>query len=171
MFTKAAALLKEWMQDAGLDVWMDEIGNIRGKTPTTLCNDGPALLMGSHFDTVRDGGKYDGMLGILNAISAVKALILDVKSKQGLKLMRPVEVIAFGDEEGGRFFSRFISSRALTGDLVATNDLQEYKDDDGKTLAQVLDENGLDGSTEVVANAIYDPKQIYAFVETHIEQG
>lgn len=177
---KSASLLKSWMEDAGLVVWTDAIGNVRGRTPPEISDDKPALFMGSHFDTVHDGGKYDGMLGILNPISAVKALLLDLSrlnsfdvsdSKKKTKLERPVEVIAFGDEEGVRFFSKFISSRALSGDLTATDDLNTYTDAANKTLAQALNENGLDGSVEAISKDILDPLNVYAFVESHIEQG
>ena len=64
-WTRAASLLHEWMEDAGLEVWMDEIGNVHGRTPASATMPGPALLMGSHFDAVKHGGIYDGSLGVV----------------------------------------------------------------------------------------------------------
>ena len=169
---KAAAIIKGYMEDAGLTVWVDEIGNVRGRTPVGTCidDDAPVLLMGSHFDTVRDGGKYDGMLGILHPISAVKALLLSLQ--EGEKLVRPVEILAFGFEDGGRFFNGgLFASRAVTGDLVKTDQLNTIVDESGKSLAEVLNENGFDGSKEAIARAKLEPENVYGYVEMHIEQG
>lgn len=163
---QAAELITEWMKDAGLIVRMDEIGNIRGRTPRDASYDGPALVLGSHMDTVIDGGKYDGALGAITPISAVKALLLSRKGK----LLRPIEVIAVADEDSIRFYSTYFASKALTGELTQ-KDLDTYIDKDGNSLSQVLYQNGMDGSIEAVAKATIDPSEIYAFVELHIEQG
>ena len=174
---KAAAIIKGFMEDAGLTVWQDAIGNIRGRTPVGSCIDdnAPALVMGSHFDTVRNGGKYDGMLGVLHPISAVKALLLSLKDEatgETKKLVRPIELIAFGFEDGGRFFNGgLFASRAVTGELVKTDQLNTILTEEGQSLAEVLNENGFDGSKEAVSKAKLDPENVYAFVEMHIEQG
>ena len=166
---KAAATLRAWMREAGLEVWTDEIGNVHGRTPASVSADAPVLMLGSHFDTVRDGGKYDGALGVLAAISAVKALMLSRDASQ--LLARPIQVVGFADEEGSRFFSSYIGSRALTGDLVSSGDLETLRDAGGKTLAEVLTDGGLDGRIEAVSKAQLVPSQLYGYVELHIEQG
>merc|ERR1712178_673058 len=147
-WNRAAKLIEEWMIEAGLEVRMDEVGNIHGRTPAEKSNPGPALYLGSHFDTVIDGGKYDGALGVVTAINAVKALFLSTNDT----LLRPIEIIAIGDEDSSRFAS-FFSSRILTGELIRSNELNTLVDDSGKSLSEVLTENGLDGSPEAVAKA------------------
>ena len=109
---RAANLIKIWMEEAGLEARIDEIGNVRGRTPNHMVenktkDNRKALLLGSHFDSVIDGGKYDGTLGILSAIQAVKALININGNNSDLPfLYRPIEVIAFGDEVQISFFFR-----------------------------------------------------------------
>ena len=117
------------------------------------------------------------MLGILHPISAVKALLLSLKHRataegKTVKLSRPIEILAFGFEDGGRFFNaNYFASRAVTGELVKTNELNTIVDEEGKSLATVLNENGFDGSKEAVARAKIEPEDVYGYVEMHIEQG
>ena len=107
--TAARELVAQWMRDAGLDVRIDAVGNVRGRVegsePTA-----PALLLGSHLDSVRDAGRYDGPLGILVAIEAVDRL-----RERRQPAPFPVEVIAFADEEGLRFQTTYLGSCALAG--------------------------------------------------------
>ena len=171
-WAKAAELVTTFMEEAGLETWMDGIGNIHGRTPAAMSEDAPALLVGSHFDTIIDAGAYDGPLGVLTSIAATKAVMLDAKAS-GAKLIRPVEVIAFGDEEGVRFVNApdiFLCSEAVAGSLIPKGGLG-LVDDKNITLGEALNAYGLDGSEEAIANTALDPSAIHAFVELHIEQG
>ena len=96
---EAQALVMRWMRDAGLDVWMDTIGNVHGRTPSEINpeTDEPVLMLGSHVDSVRDGGKYDGHLGVVTGIAAAKAVV-EIAKATGSRLVRPIHVVSFGDE-------------------------------------------------------------------------
>eukprot|EP00268_Persea_americana_P036175 TRINITY_DN3566_c0_g1_i4.p2 TRINITY_DN3566_c0_g1~~TRINITY_DN3566_c0_g1_i4.p2 ORF type:complete len:227 (+),score=45.92 TRINITY_DN3566_c0_g1_i4:230-910(+) len=110
---RASNAILSWMQDAGLRTWVDQMGNVHGRTDSMNAN-AEALLLGSHLDTVIDAGMYDGPLGIICAVSALKALKISGRLE---KLKRPVEVIAFSDEEGVRFQTTFLGSGAIAGIL------------------------------------------------------
>ena len=105
----AAELILTWMRDAGMQVRLDAIGNVcgryEGERPGLPC-----LMLGSHYDTVRDAGKWDGPLGLLTAISCVGDL-----HKRGRRLPFAIEVTGFADEEGVRFASTLLGSRAVAG--------------------------------------------------------
>ena len=103
------ALVLGWMRDAGMEAHLDAIGNCVGRYEAAQAGM-PCLVLGSHLDTVRDAGKYDGMLGVVTAIECVAAL-----SAQNRRLPFAVEVIGFGDEEGVRFGSTLLGSRAVAG--------------------------------------------------------
>lgn len=145
--------------DAGMSANIDPVGNVRaryeGKTERA-----PALMIGSHIDTVRDAGRYDGNLGALAALAVVEQL-----HEKGARLDHAIEVIAFGDEEGVRFSTAMTGSRALAGQLSAT--AMEARDRDGTTLAQALSAFGGDPERAYACRA----KGVAAFVELHIEQG
>ncbi len=159
---KAAALhIQAWMQQAGMATLLDATGNAVGRyeghEPGL-----PALLLGSHIDTVRDGGKYDGCLGVVSAIQAVGALHAGKE-----RLPFAIEVIAFGDEEGVRFPHTLTGSRAVAGtfDLVGL----EAKDRDGISLRQALEQFGCDPSD--IPRLARRKHQVLAYCEVHIEQG
>mmetsp|Transcript_40748 Transcript_40748/g.49430 ORF Transcript_40748/g.49430 Transcript_40748/m.49430 type:complete len:495 (-) Transcript_40748:583-2067(-) len=160
---KSASVLKAWMEDAGMDTWVDAMGNVHGRAEGTE-RDAPVLLFGSHYDTVVDGGKYDGALGIVVAIQAVKAL-----TRGRVPLKKPVQVVAFSDEEGVRFQSTFLGSRAVSGTFPP--ELLENKDADGTTMAEVLDAAGLRGDIESIKRAALKPEEVAGYVEVHMEQG
>ncbi|KAG6475747.1 hypothetical protein ZIOFF_064976 [Zingiber officinale] len=162
---RAAELIIKWMQDAGLRTWVDQMGNIHGRIESVNKSE-RTLLIGSHFDTVVDAGKFDGSLGIISAISALKALKISGKS---LKLKRPVEVIAFSDEEGVRFQSTFLGSAAIAGQLPAP--MLNTSDKNGVTIQDVLKENSFEGSVGSLLQVKYDPESVWGYVEVHIEQG
>lgn len=150
-----------WMEEAGMSARLDAIGNIHaryeGETP-----DAPALILGSHIDTVRDAGKYDGNLGVLTAIAAV-----DEFNRQGRRFPFAIEVVAFGDEEGSRFPTTLSGSRALAGRFDPR--MFEVADPDGVTLREALVAFGCDPAA-IPALAL-SPQRALAFVELHIEQG
>ncbi|KAK2635011.1 hypothetical protein Ddye_029803 [Dipteronia dyeriana] len=162
---RAASLIREWMEDAGLRTWVDLMGNVHGRVEGMNASAG-ALLIGSHSDTVVDAGIFDGSLGIISAISALKAL----KSAGKLgKLKRPVEVIAFSDEEGVRFQSTFLGSAAVAGVLPAT--VLQISDKSRVTVQDALKENNIDIAEENLLQLKYNPASIWGYVEVHIEQG
>jgi len=169
---RALASVRRWMEDAGLRTWLDSVGNLHGRLEQEgeYRDDARVLLLGSHIDTVVDGGAYDGTLGIVSAITAVKNLKLRLDSDASLGLRRPVEVIAFSDEEGLRFKSTFLGSRAVSGTFLKNGYLQAT-DSKGYTLASVLETVGLSNSEEDIAKIAMRREDLYGYVEVHIEQG
>lgn len=156
-FRRAADLIAQWMKEAGLEVFEDELGNIRGRIGSP-----PYLILGSHFDTVLDAGRYDGPLGIVGPILAVDAFM-----RAGIQPPCGIEVVAFGDEEGSRFPSTLSTSAGVAGKFD-TRQL-ELKDRDGVTFADALRAYGKDPAK--VAGAAIPHKDAAAFLEMHIEQG
>ncbi|MEA9554798.1 allantoate amidohydrolase [Xanthomonas nasturtii] len=157
----AIAQVSTWMRQAGMQVRLDAAANLIGRYDGTQA-DAPALLIGSHLDSVRDAGRYDGPLGILLGIECVAAL-----HAQARRLPFAIEVIAFGDEEGSRFPASMFCSRAVAGTLDPT------------TLA-VTDAAGIDVATALadwdldiahIQHAARTPGSVLAYLETHIEQG
>ncbi len=158
---KANDLLGTWMASAGMDVHVDTMGNIVGRYEGTEPGM-PALLIGSHTDTVRDAGKYDGTLGVLVGISTVDAL-----NRTGERMPYAIEVIGFGDEEGVRYHSTFLGSRSIAGTLDLS--VLEQTDDDGMPMSHALRDFGLD--PDRVTDAARSANDILAYTEVHIEQG
>ncbi|MFT9216585.1 MAG: allantoate amidohydrolase [Acetobacter malorum] len=150
-----------WMQAAGMKTRIDAAGNLVGRYEG-LTPDAPALLIGSHIDSVRDGGRYDGMLGVLMGVELVAHY-----AAQGRRFPFALEVIGFGDEEGSRFPAAMLTSRAVAGLLKeAPADMQ---DPAGITLQDALAEDGL--ALERMPEAARKPEEILAYLEAHIEQG
>ncbi|XP_057430788.1 allantoate deiminase 2 isoform X1 [Lotus japonicus] len=162
---RAIHLIQKWMEDAGLRTWVDQMGNVHGRVEGPNAN-AEALLLGSHMDTVVDAGKFDGSLGIISAISALKVMHDNGKLQ---KLRRPVEVIAFCDEEGVRFQSTFLGSGAIAGILPATT--LEIPDKRNATVREILKESSIETTEESFLQLKYDPKSVWGYVEVHIEQG
>ncbi|XAR59409.1 Allantoate deiminase [Bertholletia excelsa] len=162
---RAGNLIRGWMEEAGLRTWVDQIGNVHGRVEGRNTN-AEALLIGSHLDTVIDAGKFDGALGITSALSALKVLSM---TGQLEKLRRPVEVIAFSDEEGVRFQSTFLGSAALAGVLPVS--ALQIQDKSGVTLQHILKENSIEISEESFFDVKYKPESVWGYVEVHIEQG
>lgn len=150
-----------WMEEAGMKVSTDAIGNIVGRYDGARA-DGPTVLVGSHLDTVRNAGRYDGIMGVITGIEAVETL-----SRAGRRLPFAVEVVGFGDEEGVRFDSALIGSRAMAGTLPST--VLQSKDAEGVTVAQALTAFGLDPKR--VNDAVRHRGDLLAYLEVHIEQG
>lgn len=156
-----AAQLARWMGEAGMQVSIDAVGNVCGRY---LCGAPGAktLMTGSHYDTVRDAGPYDGRLGILVPIAIVDAL-----QRRGETLPFDLEVIAFAEEEGVRFNSTFLGSKAVTGQFDLA--LLARADADGVTLEAALRAAGHDpGAIGAIGR---DPASLLGFIEVHIEQG
>jgi allantoate deiminase len=152
---------RAWMSEAGMTTRVDPVGNLIGRYEGVEPGL-PCLLIGSHIDTVRDAGRYDGALGVMVGIECVEAL-----NRAGRRLPFAVEVIAFGDEEGSRFPASMMCSRALTSEFSA--DALTLRDPDGVSLRQALVDFGLD--PDGLAGAVRRPDEVLAYVEAHIEQG
>lgn len=158
---RANARVGEWMQAAGMTVWQDEVDNICGRYEAAQPG-APALLLGSHLDTVRNAGRYDGMLGVLSAIETVQWL-----HDRQRRLPLAIEVIGFGDEEGTRFGITLLGSRGITG--TWPDSWPTHPDGNGITVAQAMSDVGLDASQ--IARAARNVSDIVAYLELHIEQG
>lgn len=158
-WAEAVERVSGWMRDAGLAVRHDAAGNLWGRLEGTA--GGKSVVTGSHIDTVRNGGKLDGALGIVAGLVAVKAL----HEQQG-KPKRPLEVLAICEEEGSRFATNFWGSRAITG-TVPAGEAERVTDPEGVPLAAAMRQRGLDPA-KISAAARDD---IDAWVELHIEQG
>src|ERR1700722_17823918 len=157
----AAELILTWMRDAGMQVRLDAIGNVCGRYEAERPGL-PCLMLGSHYDTVRDAGKWDGPLGLLTAISCVGDL-----HKKGRRLPFAIEVTGFADEEGVRFASTLLGSRAVAGTF--NERVLNSKDSAGISMRQALSEFGLD--PDHIGAAARAPSELLAYVELHIEQG
>ena len=150
-------LLVSWMRELGLEVRVDRIGNILGLMAGE--RDGPAVMLGSHIDTVATGGRYDGALGVLAALEAVAAL-----KEAGITPKRPVAVIAFTNEEGVRFHPDILGSCVWTG-TFSLDEAYAIRDDDGLAVGDELRRIGYAGELEPGA------VKAHAYLELHIEQG
>jgi len=157
----AARLLRDWMWAAGLSAHIDAVGNVVGRY---VCGqtDAKTLLTGSHYDTVVNGGAYDGRLGILLPIAVVEAL-----RHAGKSLPVDLEIVAFCDEEGVRFDSTYLGSRAISGQFDLT--LLDRTDRNGITLRQALNDAHLDPDGITALPRARDT--LAGYVEVHIEQG
>ncbi|MES2186473.1 MAG: 2-oxo-4-hydroxy-4-carboxy-5-ureidoimidazoline decarboxylase [Pseudomonadota bacterium] len=157
-----AAHIAQGMRGCGFDtVVIDAVGNVVGRY---LGHDpaAPALLTGSHYDTVRNGGKYDGRLGIFVPMACVEEL-----HRQGKRLPFTLEVVGFAEEEGQRYKATFLGSGALIGDFRA--EWLDQQDADGVAMRDAMAHAGLDMAT--IPAIRRDPACYQGFVEVHIEQG
>ncbi len=157
----AADLLLGWMGEAGMSAHLDAIGNVCGRYEGDRPGL-PCLMLGSHYDTVRDAGRWDGPLGLITAISCVDDL-----HRRGRRLPFAVEVTGFADEEGVRFASALLGSRAVAG----TFDESAFaaKDQTGVSLRDALIQFGLD--PRHIGAAARVGRELHGYVELHIEQG
>ena len=159
-----AASISNSMKDCGFDdVHIDEVGNVVG----VYRADAPGaktLLTGSHYDTVRNGGKYDGRLGIFVPMACVRDL-----HRQGKRLPFNIEVVGFAEEEGQRYKATFLGSGALVGDFNA--EWLAQRDADGVSMVDAMQHAGLPATLESINALVRKPADYFGFVEVHIEQG
>jgi beta-ureidopropionase / N-carbamoyl-L-amino-acid hydrolase len=169
----AAKQIADWMRECGFDeVENDAVGNVVGRyrggsphpNPPPVGEGAKYLLTGSHYDTVRNGGKYDGRLGIFTPMACVREL---ARAKRRLPF--GIEVVAFAEEEGQRYKATFLGSGALTGHFDAN--WLDQKDADGIPMRDAMRQADLPASLAAIAALKRDPARYLGFVEVHIEQG
>jgi len=158
------AQLRRWMQDCGFDeVRIDAVGNVvgvyHGSDPQRK-----RLLTGSHYDTVRNGGKYDGRLGIFVPMVCVREL-----HRAGRRLPFGIEVVGFAEEEGQRYKATFLGSGALVGQFDP--EWLDQRDADGVSMRDAMRAAGLPATVQAIDALKRDPADYLGFVEVHIEQG
>jgi allantoate deiminase len=157
----AADLIMAWMGEAGMHARLDAIGNVCGRYEGVRPGL-PCLMLGSHYDTVRDAGKWDGPLGLVTAISCVADL-----HRRGRRMPFAIEVTGFADEEGVRFASTLLGSRAVAGTF--NESVLGTKDGAGISLREALVRFGLD--PDHIGAAARIRGELLAYIELHIEQG
>jgi N-carbamoyl-L-amino-acid hydrolase len=160
------AQLVRWMQDCGFDhVAVDAVGNVVGTYAAALgAENAQCLLTGSHFDTVRNGGKYDGRLGIFVPLVCVREL-----HRAGRRLPFSIEVVGFAEEEGQRYKATFLGSGALVGQFNPA--WLDQADAQGITMRAAMQQAGLPATLPAIDALRRDPARYLGFVEVHIEQG
>lgn len=154
----ALNVICSWMEGAGLKTHLDAAGTLVGQS----AGEGAAVMIGSHQDSVRNAGKYDGIMGI-----ALACLALEKLRSEGLTLGYPVEVLAFADEEGVRFSTALLGPRALAGTFDP--DVLDMVDADALLLREAIDAFG--GAANAVTALERDPNDVRCYLEVHIEQG
>jgi allantoate deiminase len=154
-------LVAQWMQDAGMETWVDAAGNLcgryDGKNPCAK-----TVILASHLDSIPNAGAYDGILGVLVAIAVVEQFY-----HNDITLPYAIDIIGFGDEEGTRFGSTLLGSRAVAG--TWNPEWWELKDRNGISLKQAFIDFGLDPDN--IHSAARNPDDLLAYLEVHIEQG
>jgi allantoate deiminase len=158
---QANELVATWMREAGMTARSDAVGNIVGRYDGRMPGM-PALMVGSHLDTVRDAGKYDGMLGVIVGIECVAAL-----HAAGERADFAVEVVGFANEEGARFGATLTGSRAIAGTLDAAQ--LASRDARGVAMAEAMRDFDLDPTR--ISEAARRRDELLGYIEVHIEQG
>ena len=159
-----ARQLGQWMGECGFDeVGIDAVGNVVG-VYHGIDRSAKRLLTGSHYDTVRNGGRYDGRLGIFTPMACVREL-----HRAGRRLRYGIEVVGFSEEEGQRYKATFLGSGALTGHFDAA--WFDQTDADGVTMREAMKAAGLPATMDAIAALKRDPARYLGFVEIHVEQG
>ncbi|MFE1646355.1 allantoate amidohydrolase [Microbacterium sp. P01] len=157
-------LAAEWMREVGMRTWQDAAGNQVGRSGP---DDLPALMLGSHLDTVPDAGRFDGIVGVLMAIEVVRMMRHAALADPDWRLPFALEVVAFSDEEGTRFGKALLGSSAVAGSW--NDEWWALEDGDGTSLRQAFLEFGLDPGR--VGEAARRPDELIGYLEAHIEQG
>ena len=156
-----ASQLREWMRAAGMSAEIDAVGNVVGRYAAADAA-AKTLIIGSHYDTVRDAGKYDGRLGILAPLVVIEHL-----ARSGVKLPFHVELIGFSEEEGVRFGTAYIGSSAVAGRFDPR--VLERRDADGISVADLIRSAGDD--SDAISSLARRPQDLLGYLEVHIEQG
>lgn len=156
----ARSYIKEQMQQAELAIFEDAAGTVIGRRPGEV--EGPAVLVGSHFDSVKHGGAFDGTAGVVVALEIARVL-----KEENITTRYPIEVIAMVEEEGGRFGGGLLASQAMAG-MVTEEMLTESYDAQGVSLAKAMVDFGLNPDIKAAQRR---PEELKAFFELHVEQG
>lgn len=159
---KAREYIKNELSKLNLEIYEDNAGTIFGKLQGTN-SELPSIMIGSHFDSVKNGGNFDGPAGIVMGLEILRTL-----KENNIKLKHSVEFVGMIEEEGGRFGSGVFGSRAMAKG-IEYSELLQNKDADGVSMAEAFEAFGFDPTK--IKNAKRDPKEIKAFIELHIEQG
>ena len=164
---KVNETVAQWMRSAGMSVQQDSIGNLIGRYEAAFINQNAptkTLLLGSHLDTVRDAGKYDGPLGVMVALACVEHL-----HARNERLPFAIEVLGFADEEGLRYHSAYLGSKAMTG----TFDLEtlHFTDDENISMQQAIQSFGGHPDPVLLRTARWSRDELLGYCEVHIEQG
>lgn len=157
----AIATVGGWMHEVGMETREDSVGNLIGRLPGSGAV-ARTLLLGSHLDTVRNAGRFDGALGVLLPIVALRVL-----RERGVKLPFDVEVLGFSEEEGVRFVSAYLGSEGYCGRLREST--LALRDSNGVSIREALE--GRNGGTFFPPAAAHHRRELIGYVETHIEQG
>ena len=157
----ANQLTSGWMIEAGMTTWQDSVGNIWGRYTSAVPN-APRLIIGSHLDTVPNGGKYDGMLGVVAPVT-----LMAMFSGEGRQFPFHIDIVGFCDEEGTRFGTTLLGSRALTGKWQ--DEWRRLKDEDGISLEDAMKHFGLD--FDAINSATIAQTDLLGYLDLHIEQG
>lgn len=154
--------LKSELQKLNVEIYEDAAGSLVARREGTD-KDAPVVMIGSHFDSVKNGGNFDGPAGVIMALE-----ILRVMDENDVKTKNPIEFVAMIEEEGGRFGGGVFGSRAMTGQ-VDYQELLDFKDEAGISMAEAFEEFGFD--PKKIEEARREPEELKAFIELHIEQG
>src|SRR3989454_3159077 len=160
---RANEAIAQWMRDAGMTTQQDAIGNLIGRYEARSAG-AKTLLFGSHLDSVRDAGKYDGPLGVMIALACVERL-----HQRQERLPFAIEVLGFADEEGLRYHTAYLGSRAITG----TFDLEalQLTDAGGIPMADAIRAFGGTPEPDILRTSRWQRDDLVGYCEVHIEQG
>ncbi len=160
-------LAAEWMREIGMRTWQDAAGNQLGRLDPAESREAPALMLGSHLDTVLDAGRFDGIVGVLMGLEVVRLLRRRADDASFSPFPFALEVVAFSDEEGTRFGKALLGSSAVAG--TWDEDWWDLVDADDVTLRRAFLEFGLDPAR--IGEAARHPDELVGYLEAHIEQG
>jgi N-carbamoyl-L-amino-acid hydrolase len=159
---QAAASLRDWMHAAGMTAEIDAVGNVTGHY-LAAASDAKTLIVGSHYDTVRNAGNFDGWLGILTALAVVEHL-----NRTGRRLPFGLDLIGFAEEEGVRFAQPYIGSSAVAGCFDMS--VLQRRDAKGISIGELIGKAGFDPE-EAIPKLARRPEDLVGYLELHIEQG
>ena len=160
---KARDYLLGAMNKLGLSIKVDGVGNIRGKYGTKENLNNPSIMIGSHIDTVPNGGKFDGLVGVISSLEVIRVL-----HENHVELDNPIELIIFAEEEGSNFGITMVGSKALTG-TYKLDDLKKIMNDKNISAYESMKEFGLD--VDCIEKQVLKDSEVKAMIELHIEQG
>ncbi len=160
---KAREYLMEKMRDIGLAIKVDAVGNIRAKLFDENNKDNSSIMIGSHIDTVLNGGKFDGLTGVVTALEVIRVI-----KENNIKCEKPIELVIFAEEEGSNFDVTLLGSKALTANYTV-EDLKRISNDKGNSAYEVMKKFGLD--IDNLPNETLKDEEIEAMIELHVEQG